>query len=155
MITNVNVGDIVAICEISVVTSISGPTYVMEASGSVTSVCHASRTGYKIDIFTILDKLKDTGSFIIDPYAPLGVGRVVKYLNHYGVITKRYMDYDGALYIHLLFEDGSNEIVPPTSQDGIIPCAREIDIKPVLAALESVRGMEWPVEEEIIIDPIT
>ena len=138
----INVGDIVAIDEISVVTSISGPTYVMEVSGSVTSVCHACRTGYKIDIFTILDKLKDTELFIIDPYAPLGVGRAVKYYSHYGVITKRHMSYDGALYIHLLFEDGSNEIIPPTSQDEIMPCAREIVIKPVLAALESVRG-KW------------
>ncbi len=141
------VGDVVAICEISVVTSVlgQGTLCVLTASGSVTSIGANSvgETGYRVDIWPLFGKLRESKLFVEDPSADVKVGRVVKLNDQYGVITLLHRDYRGAFpYVHVLYANGWNEIVPPDRRSSILPCAQEIDIAPILATLKAIKGMK-------------
>ena len=147
---NINVGDVVRIAELSVVTSILRqeppyPTilYVLTADCSVTSICSSSvgKTGYTIDINTLLSKLQASKSLTEDPSATKEVGRVVRFLNQYGVITKLHRRYDGGICIHILYANGRNTIVPPEEHKLILPCEQKVDIESIITKLESVRKL--------------
>lgn len=119
---NINVGDVVRIAELSVVTLIirqeepyPAILYVLSADYTVTSIWSSSvrKTGYTIDINTLLSKLRASESLTKNPSATKEVGRVVCFLNQYGVITKLDRRYDGEICIHILYANGRTTIVPP------------------------------------------
>ena len=143
---SINVSEVVTIHETSVVTSVlrRRMLYVLTASGSVTSIVanYVGRTGYTVDIRPLLRKLR-VESFIEDPSADLKVGRVVKLNGQYGVITFLHRDYKGAPpYVHVLYANGENEIVPPDRRSSILTCAQEIDIAPILDSLKAIKDMK-------------